>query len=145
RPSERRMFEWPLIPAGLALLLGGALVMRGLRGRRRGDGQYCRRCSYDLAGLSSQRCPECGNELSAPGAVVVGRRSIRITPLAAGLLLLLVAAPVLVGTATSAFAPSDLWPWAPTELVLRSASAGSAAARAEALRRLRMKQLDTAS
>lgn len=53
--------------------LGLYLIVRGLWPRRRGSTRYCRRCGYNLTGLSSERCPECGRELSGRG-IVIGTR-----------------------------------------------------------------------
>ncbi|MFH0980629.1 MAG: hypothetical protein V2A79_03710 [Planctomycetota bacterium] len=52
--------------------LGGvALLIYGLRGRREGDEPHCRKCSYNLTGLTSPRCPECGSSV-APNGVLYG-------------------------------------------------------------------------
>lgn len=56
----------------LVLLLAGlGLVVVGLRGRRAGTEPHCRSCDYNLTGLTSQRCPECGSEV-APATIVYG-------------------------------------------------------------------------
>ena len=81
----------------VALLLvavgaGALLLWRGLRGRRVDDHPLCRRCGFDLTGLpdGGGRCPECGADVAAPGAVVVGHRERRRGLIALGLLALLV-------------------------------------------------------
>jgi hypothetical protein len=43
-------------------LVGVLLAAIALRGRRVGDVPYCRTCDYNLTGLESPRCPECGSE-----------------------------------------------------------------------------------
>src|SRR5262245_21576586 len=54
----------------LLLLLFGLLGVGGwllLTARRRAEGQepHCLMCGYNLTGLDSERCPECGVELTA--------------------------------------------------------------------------------
>ena len=70
----------------IALLASAALVTVGLRGRRVDDHPLCRRCGYDLTGrpASSDRCGECGADLSRPRAGRVGHRVRRRWPLAVG-------------------------------------------------------------
>ena len=90
---------WLLIPAAVALVAAAVLVRRGIRGTRRGSAPHCRGCDYPLVGIDSQRCPECGADLQAPGAVARGERVRRrslaglgIAMALAGLLLALYAA-----------------------------------------------------
>ncbi len=72
---------WMILVAGW-----GALVVIGwraavrLRNRRVGDDPTCGACGYSLVGLpeTSNRCPECGTDIRAPGAVQRGyNRSLR--------------------------------------------------------------------
>jgi len=60
-------------------VLGLILLRRGLRGRRIGDHPICRKCGFDLFGLPEDRkvCPECGTDLSAHNAVLIGHRQRR--------------------------------------------------------------------
>jgi hypothetical protein len=60
----------------LATLAGVILAAVGARGRRVGDHLHCRACGFDLFGKpeSSTRCSECGSDLDARRAVVVGVR-----------------------------------------------------------------------
>jgi hypothetical protein len=57
----------------LAVLVAACiLVMRMLRRpRRRGTTPHCARCDYNLTGLTSECCPECGAEMTA-GSIVYG-------------------------------------------------------------------------
>src|SRR5687767_11978219 len=75
-------------------VLGVSFLRRGLRGRRVGDHPVCGKCGFNLFGLPADqaKCPECGNDLSAPRAVQTGHR-VRRMPLvyAGGALLLLFA------------------------------------------------------
>lgn len=66
-----------LVLLGVALtLLGALLAIMGRRGRRIDDHPLCRKCGYDLTGRpeTSDRCAECGAELSARRAIRVGNR-----------------------------------------------------------------------
>lgn len=59
------MLEW-IGPVGILLVvLGGLNILLQTR-RRDGDQPHCRSCNYLLHALQSDRCPECGTELSAP-------------------------------------------------------------------------------
>ena len=76
--------------AALFLAVAGAwLLKRGRWPRRHGSGRYCRRCAYNLSGLSSAQCPECGSELSERN-VVIGERRRRAGLAFVGALLLIV-------------------------------------------------------
>ncbi len=76
------------------VVLAVVLLWRNVRGRRVGDEPRCQGCEYNLTGLESNRCPECGatlrDELDQPIGVVNGRLQrapVRVT-LAVVLLLL---------------------------------------------------------
>lgn len=62
--------------AAAGLLVGAALLVVGLRGRRIDDHPLCRGCRFDLVGVypGAAVCPECGRSLTAERAVVCGRR-----------------------------------------------------------------------
>jgi len=59
-----------LIPA----VVGLVLFIRGIAKwpRNRGDTPYCGNCNYNLTGLTSDRCPECGTIMS-PDMIVYGQ------------------------------------------------------------------------
>src|SRR5262245_36870884 len=85
-----------MIAAAVALwVVAVALSVRGLVGRRVGDELRCKRCEYNLTGIESVHCPECGLSLIA-GMVRKGVRKRRRGSLAAGAVVL-VAAGVLTG------------------------------------------------
>ncbi len=61
------------LPVVGMLALAALLVRAGLRGRRIGSEPFCRKCEYQLTGIQSARCPECGTELNER-AIVHGVR-----------------------------------------------------------------------
>lgn len=82
-------FYFWAIPLALATLAAGGYALKHLLfGRFVGDEPVvCRRCKYDLAGLTSSICPECGRDLDRPRATRKGvrvRSPIRITAGVAG-------------------------------------------------------------
>ena len=101
-------------------LTGIGLVVWGWRGRHVDDHPHCASCRFDLFGLNAPRtCPECGHDVTAPGAVIRGLRVVRRGPLATGLALLLALALPLAlmlsveASRTSVYthAPSALLHW----------------------------------
>lgn len=84
----------PTLPAfDLLLCLAGVcagllLLLKGLSYRYRGDEPHCARCDYNLTGVASEICPECGTERT-PGTVVHGERYRRRWLVALGILLVL--------------------------------------------------------
>jgi hypothetical protein len=77
--------------AAVVVLVGLATLIIALRGRRTDDHPVCRRCRFDLVGAPQghTRCPECGSDTHAPGAVRIGNRRRRPRLAIAGVLLVL--------------------------------------------------------
>ena len=75
-------------------VIGWLLLRRGLRGSRGGDEPYCKKCDYNLTGLTSQKCPECGAVVT-PETVAFGVRQRRPGYVVAGTMLLLVALGII--------------------------------------------------
>lgn len=88
----------------LPLVIGGIFLIRaGLKGRRINDHPICRRCRFDLIGLTGSnadpnshpdRCPECGTSLAgttrrARRAIIDGERKRRWWAIWLGVVLLL--------------------------------------------------------
>ena len=63
--------------AGL-LFVGFIFLLVSIRYRLRGEGQRCRTCDYDLAGINTEdgRCPECGTRLNPRTIVDTDRADI---------------------------------------------------------------------
>src|SRR5580698_4285631 len=72
------------------LAIVGSLLLYAGRRRRVGDAPHCLNCNYLLHGLSSERCPECGSELSS-AVIVHGEPRRRWKSFIAGWLVLLLA------------------------------------------------------
>jgi hypothetical protein len=81
-------------------LIGGVvLLVFGLRGRKIDDFPYCRKCRYNLTGLTSDRCPECGTVLTTSNVTIGLRRRSRR--------LLLVGLLIMIGCGI----PLGVWGW----------------------------------
>jgi hypothetical protein len=80
--------EWITAIAVLIALAGIWLLKIGRWPRRRGSERHCRRCEYNLSGLSSDKCPECGAQLSERN-VVIGERRRRAGVAWVGVMLLI--------------------------------------------------------
>ena len=124
---------WHFIILGsLAMLLGAALVLKGIWPRRTGHAPHCRRCGYNLTGLTGAICPECGRALNAAGTVQ-GQRKRRPSRIVSGLLLLLIGA---LGPA-SLLIDANWYPYLPSFWLIAdlSSPARSAAAWQELMKR----------
>jgi hypothetical protein len=119
------------------LVIGIALVAYGFRGRRVGTEPRCERCGYDLTGLQSEHCPECG--VSAILAnTVVGVHRKRPLPIAVGALVL---GSLFFGATAIEWAGETWRRVTPFSWLLSDARGGSAAALSELSRRFRAEEL----
>ncbi|MBN1344034.1 MAG: hypothetical protein JXQ73_15220 [Phycisphaerae bacterium] len=99
----------------VAMLVGGGVILyRGLRLRRAGDAPYCADCNYNLTGLDSTRCPECGAPLSEE-TIVRGEGHRRPILVCGGCLLVMSALVSFVAFAR----PRTLTPYLPTAVLIR--------------------------
>jgi hypothetical protein len=116
-------------PAGLAtflLILAGSgivLIKAGLWPRRRGTEHRCRKCSYVVDNISSERCPECGNLLHGRGTAK-GHRYRRPLHSAAGVLLLVL---FLGWGARQIYQSVNWYQHKPARWVVKDLAAGDAA------------------
>ena len=125
----------------LAASLGGlALCIFGLRGRRVGEEPYCRKCAYNLTGLTSERCPECGSPI-APDGIVHGTFHRRWAFIVVGALPLAVCTWLLGSLACSHLRMIDLYPHYPFSWLLADARQGRGLDFHELLRRERAGKL----
>ena len=60
---------------------------------------YCRQCHYDLHGLTTFRCPECGGELRIHASAIRHVDVVRTCPLVAGLLMTVASIVCAIGAA----------------------------------------------
>lgn len=103
--------------------LGATLIVLGCRGRRVGDAPHCRKCGYNLTGLPSEACPECGSSCTGRG-VAVGRKQRLRSAIVAGLVAT-IAGLVLGGAAGYTRVRNvDPYPYYPFFMVLADAESG---------------------
>lgn len=121
--SQAISFLLPFL-LGSSLTLAIVLILLGWRGRVLGGEPRCRRCQYNLIGVTSAVCPECGQDLLSEN-VQAGARRRRPVMIALGALLL---APTLIGAAGLLYvarARVKLEPHLPASWLISSAAAGS--------------------
>jgi hypothetical protein len=104
-----------LLYGGAGVLLASlVLLVAGMWPRRRGEEPHCRKCDYNLTGLPSDRCPECGGTITAK-STVHGERRRRPGLMLVGVALLL-AAPLPFYHAAKQV---DWYPYYPASWVIR--------------------------
>lgn len=114
------------------LLAGLALLTLGLRGRPVNDHPHCRRCTFDLSGLTNAgTCPECGAPLAGPRAIRIGTRSRAPRLLILGTMFTLVSALPLIAYVVMESAITNFNPYKPWWM-LRSDLAGPSPAASDA-------------
>lgn len=131
----------PLLPIGpialVALLVAGCfLFIYGLRGRRIGNEPRCRKCAYNLTGLTSGQCPECGSTTSGEN-VVIGTSRRRWRVLIAGLVLLSMSSTWFGVEVYRKAKVANWYAYLPTFVVIQRARADVPPAIAELARRYR--------
>jgi len=108
--------------------VGSVLIVRVLlRTRRRGTTPHCSRCDYNLTGLASDRCPECGTRIT-PASIVYGDKIRRPWPKLAAVAV----AALLLIPAVQRARHYDWYRVKPTSWVLSDLQSGSATARSRA-------------
>jgi hypothetical protein len=99
----------------LLLLTGWAAWSLGRRGLAVGLHPICAHCSFDLFGLPEDRrhCPECGADILADSAVLLGHRRPLRAPMAAGLAIALLGAGLTGTAAVRGYLAWDASPYKP--------------------------------
>src|SRR5436190_124026 len=110
----------------LAAIVGVALLILGVRGRRVDDHPICRRCGFDLVGLPEgvTTCSECGADLEAKRAVVHGRRKRRPVLAVAGAIPILAVMGIIALGTWSRATQFDLNRMKPTAWLMHEARVG---------------------
>jgi hypothetical protein len=101
-------------------LAGVLMLTLGLRGRRVGDEPRCRKCRYNLTGIESINCPECGGSLR-PRGVVRGIRRRRWMVAILGLLVLCGCGAMSLNRTRRFLATFDYYPYLPLRFVRAAA------------------------
>ncbi|MGB7158288.1 MAG: hypothetical protein WBD40_09500 [Tepidisphaeraceae bacterium] len=118
-------------------IAGAVLVRRAIRGRAIGGHRVCRKCDYDLFNLPDDQaaCPECGSDLRARGAVLIGHRQVHKQKLYIGVALLLMALIIGVDKGPAVFREVDWIRLKPVAWLARDARLGNPPAWTELARR----------
>ena len=87
---ETIVYYWPEATAIVLGLIFLRFLIRVARKRHEPGEEYCRRCDYNLRGLPSPQCPECGTQLT-PENRIPGRRRWPRVIVVCGLLVFVVA------------------------------------------------------
>ena len=130
---------WMLVLAGLA---GLVVCILGLRGRREGQEPHCRKCAYNLTGLTSNRCPECGSYLTAR-SVVKGMPHCRWPWLVCGGVPFVLCAWLLGSLAYPHVRMVNLYRYLSSDRLIADTEAGRGRALYELLRRDSERELST--
>lgn len=97
-------------------ILGIVLMVQGLRRRRHGQTPHCRQCGYNLTGLTSDKCSECGSPLQ-PDGIVIGEGGRSKALVIGGLLCLMPCVGLLAIVAVN----TDWYPYYPTGWLISDA------------------------
>lgn len=101
----------------VVLAIAGSLLLYAGRKRWVGDEPHCRKCNYLLLGLSSQRCPECGSELSGE-TIVLGESRRRGEAFLAGWLVMGLVGVIFFVGGIYQLGKVDWYHYKPTHFVL---------------------------
>ena len=105
--------------AGLLGFIALLLMRRGWRPARVGTTPHCARCDYIVGAIETARCPECGANLSLPGAVRHGERPVRRGLGFVGLFLGVLSLALLAFALTPTFQGIEWYQYAPLGWVLK--------------------------
>jgi hypothetical protein len=118
-------FGWAILACLAVLLVGGVLIRRGRRRVRDGRDPHCIRCEYNLRGVMSWHCPECGGRLN-PHTVAIGRGRRRPGWAIAGALVILIGVSMIVWSARFQVRWFNWNSLKPVDLLLQETLSGSA-------------------
>jgi hypothetical protein len=135
-PSAQQMLLYLVLPP---LVLGLVLAKLAYLPRRRGDTPHCRKCNYTLTGLSSERCPECGQALNED-TIVHGERKRR--PILGGVACLLLLLAVANTAILLAGDRIDWYRFRPTSWVIEDAASATPAVATRAWTELQRRMKD---
>lgn len=127
-----------IVAFALTFLTGLILFIRGLRGRWLDSHPYCRKCRYNLTGQTSEKCPECGMELSGDTVAFRIRKRRRISLTFGGIILsiiFLTIAPLGIGSVRAKLSNPKRYEYYPLSVLLYFAERDDAAAFDELFRR----------
>ena len=112
------------LPAALVAayltILGWRLWRRSRRIPHDTGAPCCRRCGYNLTGLTSDRCPECGADVTQPKARVIGSRRRAKWFKVIGLLLLIIGLPATLSLSLQCYRRFPWYRFVPTSWVFRN-------------------------
>lgn len=107
-----------MLIAGIALLvLGLILIGRAWWPRRKGETRHCKRCNYNLQGLQSSQCPECGQALT-PATMIKGQRHRRPALAAFAIFLLLIGLASTLLSQSQRILKTDWYSYKPTDWII---------------------------
>lgn len=129
-----------LILGAIINCIGSAMFVLGLWRMRRGRDPHCARCHHNLTGLvASDRCPECGADLTRDRATRLGAPYRRWRLVIAGTIVLAIGIGTIIVGGYARSNPATVVKWLPDWAVLmnaRSTGEYQAPARTELVRRL---------
>ncbi|MAX26361.1 MAG: hypothetical protein CMJ19_17860 [Phycisphaeraceae bacterium] len=104
-------FLFPAAIIGLPLLIvGSRLLFIALYRVRHGNQPHCRKCDYQLTGMTTEQtcCPECGGNLRSAKAIVKGTRQTN-NPLIFTSIIMVLIASGLLGKSAHVFHTTNQW------------------------------------
>lgn len=112
----------------LAIVIGIALLVLGLRGRRVNRHPSCRGCGFDLSGTlpDGVTCPECGAGLKRDRAVRIGQRRRMWSVASIGAALILLPLSGICVTVYSVLTGADIHSYKPAGILLWEAKGDNA-------------------
>lgn len=112
------LWGWVIICIGALLALTGlAISLWSIWGDRAGERRRCPKCWYDMAGLSTHECPECGHTPRSPRYLRKTRRHYIRASL--GLFVIMLGAAVAIAPAVKKHGFTEVFPTSVLVVVLQ--------------------------